>query len=69
MPTNNISRSELEMQGQHLALYIEVMSKAQDVALPAIQQMVSEIPKVVVETQTMGPSSTTSHNFIRMART
>ena len=69
MPTNNIFQSELEMRGQHLALYIEVMSKDQDVALLAIHQMSSEIPRVAAEIQTMDPSSTTSRNFIRMART
>ena len=68
MPTNNIFQSELEMQGQHPAPYKEVRSKAQAVVLPPIRQTVPEIPRAAVAIQTMGLSSTTSHNFIRMAR-
>jgi hypothetical protein len=69
MPTNNIFQSELGMRGQHPALYTEVRSKDRAVAPLAIQQMSSEIPRAAAEIQTMGPSSTTSRNFIKMART
>lgn len=69
MPTNNIFQSELGMRGQHPALYTEVRSKDRAVAPLATQQMSSEIPRAAAEIQTMGPSSTTSRNFIKMART
>ena len=66
MLINNIFQSERETGGRHPALYTEVRSKELGVALPA---MASEIQRAAVAIQTMGPSSRTRPNFIKMART